>query len=85
MALFGTGSKNQYDILNRSGIRKYILALDGDNAGRNGTKKLISNLKNAIITILDVPNGKDVNDLTKEEFDSLPRLSITEWENKYKS
>ena len=32
VALFGTGTKYQYNILNRSGIRHYYLAFDGDGA-----------------------------------------------------
>lgn len=71
IALFGTGSKYQCDLLNRSSIRKFILALDGDEAGENGTQRLIKGLTNKIVTVLNIPKGKDINDLTKEEFDNL--------------
>ena len=72
IALFGTGSKKQYDILNRSGIRNYILCFDGDDAGRKATQRFIDNLKSDVfISVKQIPDGKDVNDLTKEEFDKL--------------
>ena len=31
-------------------------------------------MDNVFISIVDIPNKKDVNDLTKEEFDNLKRL-----------
>lgn len=73
IALFGTGTKIQYDILAKSGIRVYNLCFDGDDAGDKGTRNFIKNLgdKGALINIINIPRGKDVNDLTKEEFDNL--------------
>lgn len=67
VALIGTGSDYQYNILNKTGIRKYILCLDPDNAGRRGEQRFIDNI-NANIEIVHMPEGKDVNDLTKEQF-----------------
>lgn len=74
VALFGTGSENQYNILKTSGILKYNLCFDGDSAGKSGITRFIKNMNNVFITIIDIPINKDVNDLTKEEFDKLPRL-----------
>lgn len=76
VALFGTGSSDQYKILNKaSSILKINLCLDGDNAGKSGTLKLIKNLSNRFfIDVVEIPRGKDVNDLTKEEFDSLRKI-----------
>ena len=72
IALFGTGSKKQYEILKKSGIRDYVLCFDGDEAGRKGKLRFIDNLDScAFICSKRIPNGKDVNDLTKEEFDML--------------
>ena len=71
IALFGTGSSHQYDILNKSGIKQFILCFDGDEAGEKGIKKFQNNIKGSFITILHLPPGKDVNDLTKEEFFKL--------------
>lgn len=73
VALVGTGSVSQYKVLKRSGIRHYILAFDGDNAGDKGTQRFISNMpKDILISIKRIPHGKDVNDLSKEIFESLP-------------
>lgn len=77
IALFGTGSKEQYEILRKSGIRNYILCFDGDGAGDNGCKKFIENMNDDIlISIKKLPRGKDVNDLTKNEFDLLEQVDF---------
>ena len=72
VALFGTGSKQQYDILKKSGIRHYILCFDGDSAGEHGANAFVKNIKsNAFISQVLMPMGKDIGDLTKEEFEGL--------------
>ena len=72
VALFGTGSSYQYDILKKSGIRSYILCFDGDEAGRKGAKRFMQNMKkNVFITDMEMPLGKDVNDMEKDEFLNL--------------
>lgn len=71
VALFGTGSDWQIEQLNKIPQRHIILALDGDEAGRKGTTRLIKGLTNKIVTVLQIPDGKDINDLSKEEFDNL--------------
>lgn len=76
IALFGTGSKLQYEILKTSGIRHYYLCFDGDDAGRKGANRFINYMnKDDLITNINMPNGKDVNDLTKEEFEGLLKNS----------
>lgn len=75
IALLGTGVSKQYEVLKKSGIRVFHLALDGDMAGRHGNLRFIKNMPNdCLIDIIDIPNGKDVNDLTKEQLDSLQRI-----------
>lgn len=75
VALIGTGCEEQYNILNKTSLLKINLCLDGDNAGKNGTLKLIKNLqKKFFIDVVQIPLGKDVNDLTKETFDNLRRV-----------
>lgn len=74
IALLGTGSDYQYSLLKKSGILKYDLCFDGDEAGKKGITRFIKNMDNVFISIVDIPNKKDVNDLTKEEFDNLKRL-----------
>lgn len=72
IALIGTGSKEQMQILNKSSIRNYILCFDGDEAGDKGIKRFCKNIrKDVMISQKIIPRGKDVNDLTKEEFDNL--------------
>lgn len=64
VALLGTGAREQYDILRNMPVRKFILGLDPDEAGRKGAKKLRDALgRNKIITEFDIPEGYDINDL----------------------
>ena len=80
VAMFGTGTDHQYKILNRSGIRHYYLAFDGDEAGRKATRKFIENCrKDVLIDVLEIPEGKDVNDLTEDEFIKLKITNSFEW------
>lgn len=77
IALVGTGASQQYKVLKRSGIRHYILAFDGDAAGDKGAQRFILNMsKDVLISIKRLPRGKDVNDLTQKEFESLPEDNI---------
>lgn len=72
VALFGTGSKYQYDILKKSGIRHYVLCFDGDQAGDKGIEKFKQNMPDYVIIETKIlPRGKDINDLSKDEFDKL--------------
>lgn len=73
VGLFGTGSETQYDILNKSGIRIMDLFFDGDAAGRKGIERFKKNIRDDIIINTHIlPEGKDVNDLSKEEILQLP-------------
>ena len=72
VALFGTGSKHQYNILNKSGIEHYVLCFDGDEAGDKGTQRFIDNInKQCFVDTIKVPRGKDMNDLSQEQVDEL--------------
>lgn len=73
LALLGTGTQTQIDFLNSTDFRKYILCLDGDTAGDNGTVKLRKQLKGYVTTI-PMFRGKDINDLTKSTFMLLHAL-----------
>lgn len=75
VALFGTGDAVQYAKLRGLRCRKFVLALDPDEAGRKGEARFISALgKYKLITKLKIPVGKDVNDLSEEEFLSLKEI-----------
>lgn len=55
-----------------------VLAFDGDQAGRNATRKAIEKMQSTLdIWILDLPEGSDPGELTKEQMDKL-------YENKLK-
>ena len=71
VALMGTGDKFQYEQLKQVPCRTIIVALDPDEAGNKGAWKLKRALKNKTCYRAKVPYGKDINDLTKEEFDNL--------------
>lgn len=76
VALFGTGDSYQYQVLNKLPIRKYILALDPDEAGEKGSAKLQYALRGKMLGKLIIPKGKDINDLSFEEFNSLQEIII---------
>lgn len=71
VALMGTGDEWQYEQLRNLSCRKIVLALDPDKAGFKGCVKLKYALKNKLIYRANVPFGKDINDLSRDEFDNL--------------
>lgn len=67
-ACFGTGSEQQAKDLSKYGIRSVIFCFDGDDAGRRGRKRMRENLPpNILCSYIDLPEGKDMNDLSPEE------------------
>lgn len=77
LALFGTGAENQYKQLLELPVRHYVIGLDPDDAGTKGSYKLKKYLGNRKqLTKLIVPKGKDINDLSYEEFMSLPEIAF---------
>ena len=86
VATFGCNiTPKQIDILNKSDIKHVYLCFDGDAAGRKGNKKLISSLRSDILVdVIEMPTGKDVNDLTEEEFNKLPIKEGQVWLNESK-
>lgn len=72
VALLGTGTDLQYRQLASLPYRKFITALDPDEAGQLGTQKIKNKLgKNKLVSNYSIPVNKDINDLTKEEFENL--------------
>lgn len=72
VALNGLGTDLQFKQLNELPCRKYILATDNDEAGRQARQNLRKNIKGKIITELVLPsNRKDVNDCTPEEVENF--------------
>jgi len=78
IALFGAGTtQSQIDTLNSTDIKHYILCYDGDDAGRKGAKRFRKFIrKDVFVDEIKMPEGKDINDLTKEEFDNLVYESL---------
>ena len=78
IALFGTGSRWQINKLCNLPIRKFVLALDPDDAGRIGIDRMKNSLLKSgkMVSVLNIPDGKDVNDLSEEEFNSLTESYI---------
>lgn len=74
VALMGTGNSYQIKQLRELGVNEFVLALDGDDAGRRGASKLKNALKDVgLVWTMSMPDGKDVNDLSQLEFDTLYR------------
>lgn len=77
VALLGTGSYEQYGILKKCGVRNYVLCFDGDEAGIKGRNRFIKNMnKDIFISYKKLPFGKDVNDLSKEQFENLEEIYV---------
>lgn len=85
VATFGCNvTPKQMEIFNRSGLTHIYLCYDGDDAGRHGTQKFIEGIsKGILVDVIIMPQGKDVNDITREEFESLPIISSQDWLVKY--
>lgn len=76
IGLFGTGSHTQLQTLKKSGIRHFILCFDGDTGGRKGAERFKKAMGNSVfITDIIMPPFKDLNDLSKEEFEELLKNS----------
>lgn len=66
VALLGTGTALQYDILKKLPVRHYIIATDPDEAGDKAASKLVKALKGyKILSRLVIPKGEDINSLDK--------------------
>lgn len=67
ICIFGTGGGNQYKMLNKLPIRHYIIALDPDEAGKKGSRKLLHNLgKTKLLSKVNYIDQRDINELDTE-------------------
>ena len=72
VALLGTGNDYQITQLQRLGAHELVLCMDGDEAGSRATDRLKNQLKSVcLISRIKMIEGKDVNDIDKNTFDSL--------------
>ena len=77
IALNGTGSAEQIEMLKELPYRRFILGLDGDNAGRKGTMKLYEALKkHKLITRLNLEDGVDINDILMYNKDTFREIIL---------
>ena len=57
--------------------RKLIIATDNDTAGLKARERIKKNVKNKILTQYVFPeNRKDINDLSKEDFENLVEIFL---------
>ena len=69
LGLLGTGSGSQLDVLKTLGVSEFVIGTDNDEAGDKGAHRIRKALSQvAIIRRMYLPDGKDINDLTKDEF-----------------
>lgn len=71
IALNGTGSKYQYDIIKKTTIRNFILATDNDEAGKRSREKFKQYVTNKLIDEINYKSYekcKDINEMSKEQF-----------------
>lgn len=72
VATLGTGNAYQIQQLKELGVHEYILCFDGDDAGERATKKFKRALKStAFIWTMHMPEGEDVNSISREKFEQL--------------
>lgn len=72
VALMSTGNAYQIQQLRELNINQFVLGFDADAAGRRATKKFKRALDAvAIIWSYSIEEGKDLNDLSYEEFQAL--------------
>lgn len=77
VALFGAGTTDeQIRLLDKSGIRHFILMYDNDLAGNHGSLRLKEGLsKDKMITEIIMPQGKDVASCTEDEFKNILKFN----------
>lgn len=76
VALNGTGNENQFKTLRNMPNRKFILATDMDEAGLKARERIKQSLGNKLVTeyVWDINVAKDINDMSKEYFESLKEV-----------
>lgn len=73
VGLLGTGTPLQISQLKRLGVSEFVIGTDPDEAGDRAAQKLKNELKHVAIVrrMNDIPPGKDINDLTEDEFHQI--------------
>lgn len=77
LALNGLGTELQFKQLRKLPCRKLIIATDNDTAGFRAKERIKRNVKNKLLKQYIFPeNRKDINELTKEEFENLQEIFL---------
>ena len=77
LALNGLGTELQFEQLRKLPCRKLIIATDNDSAGLKAGERIKEKIKNKILTRFVFPeNRKDINELSKEEFENLEEIFL---------
>lgn len=81
VGLLGTGTRNQLEQLLTIKCNYFILALDGDAAGRKGNIKIANFLlrHKRKVKVACVPDNEDINSMEKWMFDQMLRLEYWKW------
>ena len=75
VALNGLGNELQFKQLREMPCRQFVLGTDNDKAGLKARLRIRNKIPNKLITEFVFPeNRKDINELSKEEFDALKEI-----------
>lgn len=87
VALIGLGTSEQVKMINWRKWKSIYLCFDGDPAGRRATARWIKALPMRNVYFYDMIEGKDVNDLSREEFEALQvyQPSLINWEDLWRN
>ena len=83
VATLGGVSRDQAGIINSLGLIEIRLCYDADSAGRGKTRSAIGYFSRSKVSVLDLPEGNDPNDLSPEELKQCAYLDPDEWVAKY--
>ena len=83
IATLGGVSREQAGIINSLGLDEIHLCYDADLAGRGKTRAAIGYFNRSKVLVLDLPEGKDPNDLSPKELGKCSLLAPDKWAVKY--
>jgi hypothetical protein len=83
VATLGGVSREQAGIINSLRLIEIRLCYDADSAGRGKTRSAIGYFSSSKVSVLDLPEGNDPNDLSPEELKQCAYLDPDEWAAKY--
>lgn len=83
LGLLGVGNNYQASELTNSKYRRIILLLDGDEAGREGARKLAESIKGKEVIVINLREGLDPNDMTEKQLKYLKENYLNERETRF--